>query len=148
MKNKKKLFILLGLVTNIIIFIVSIVIIGYFLFMAYVFGGYPYEKTKVSISNNSKNEIVIFQKYGRGFFGPSDVIIKANNKSFNRYINIHIYKTQIYDDGGRGSVAIQWKDNDTAFVTLSGCEMDKKTIKIEFINNKIKFFEEKMIIDY
>lgn len=53
-----------------------------------------------------------------------------------------MYRTEIYDDGGKGSLHIRWENNDIAYVTLNGCEMEEKNIRIEFTNNKIKFIEQ------
>lgn len=147
MKNKKSLIISLSVITGIIAVvavIIIIAIIGCFIFYSYIFGGFPYEKIETSISNYGKNEIVIWQNQGRGFFGPSDVIIKANNNNFfSRYVNIHIYKTEIYDDGGKGNINISWDDSNTADIRLDGCEMEYETIiKIKFDGNNIKFINE------
>lgn len=120
MDKNSKIIAAVIITISIIIAIGIACVIAYFCFMGYVFGGYPYEKVLESNSPEAKYTVEIIQKDARGFFGPSDVIIKANcnNNIINKYIKTYKCKSQIYDDGGKGKINIKWKNKSTAVVTL------------------------------
>lgn len=119
MDKNSKIIVAVIITISIIIAIGIVCVVAYFGFLGFIFGGYPYEKVKESISTDGDYKIEIIQK-GAVFFGPSDVIIKANcnNNIINKYIKSYKYKTKIYDDGGKGIIKIKWKDKSTAVVTL------------------------------
>ncbi len=116
MDKNSKIIVAVIITISIIIAIGIVCVVAYFGFLGFIFGG---EKVKESISTDGDYKIEIIQK-GTVFFGPSDVIIKANcnNNIINKYIKSYKYKTKIYDDGGKGIIKIKWKDKSTAVVTL------------------------------
>lgn len=147
MTKKKKTIIIVSSIVGGIIILGIICVIFFILFLGYIFGGYPYKEVQNSISNDKQNQIVIYQKDARGFFGPSDVTIiagpRTSSKKYRKPKNR--YLTKIYDDGGKGSIKIEWKDDNNAYVTLNGCEMEELNISIQFENNDVKFTEEENI---
>lgn len=117
-KNKK---IIIGIIIAISILVIIgiiciITFLGYLGYIGYIMSGYPYEKVLESTSPKGNYTIEIIQKDASGFFGPSDVIIKTNAN--NNFFKKSKYNSQIFDDGGRGTVKINWKDENTAVVTL------------------------------
>lgn len=118
-KNKK---IIIGVVVAIsIIAVIGIIcivtVLGYIGYIGFIFSGYPYEKVLESASPEGNYTIEIIQKDARGFFGPSDVVIQAKNNN-KIFFEKSKYRTQIFDDGGKGTVKINWKNANTAIVTL------------------------------
>lgn len=118
-KNKK---IIIGIIIAISILVIIgiiciIAVLGIMGYVGFTISGYPYEKVLETASPGGNYTIEIIQKDARGFFGPSDVVIQAKNNN-KIFFGKSKYNSQIFDDGGRGTVKINWKDENTAVVTL------------------------------
>lgn len=92
-----------------------------------------YKLTTISEHTNPNNKyVILFQSVGEPFlFGPDKVkitLLDDNNKKVDVLIN------SISNDGGRAgkdSIRVEWFD-DYVEITLSGCEQQDKTYRIDY----------------
>jgi len=88
----------------------------------------PLKYTEKSVSPGGEYTVVVKYSDGQWPFGSARMRIVAKDGPFHR----ESYDTEVSDDGGRGSVDVQWLDVDTALVTVCGSEQPAELITVDF----------------
>ena len=116
----------------VLIVCVAALILAYPAFILGTFFCYPYEKAESEISPDNQYIVIVEQTDGAWPYGPSDVRIRCARRGLRCVGDFEEkYTTKIWDDGGKGLITVKWLSEDTAQVTLDGCEQEPETVTIK-----------------
>ena len=94
----------------------------------------PLRYREESISPGGTYTVMVKHSDGAWPFGPVKVKVYAKEN----WLTQETYETEIWDDGGPGSIEISWLDETTAQILLRGDEQRDETVTITFSNGEIQ----------
>lgn len=115
----------------------AVCVAGYFGWQHASQFGSAHSKTDKSVSPEGIYHVEVIRA-DPWVLGSSAVVIKGKDRSALLHTHRGSYAGTISDDGGYGEVVIEWLDDDTALVTLSGCEQEDALIAVDFLKGHVE----------